>query len=731
MPGTPLYALSPERINQQRIPQSPSLPNKLNEIENRRESNSSDVQSKVAFLNSLSGQASPSRQSRQSAAVANAALERARLGREEAENRLLAMAHEIHLARNELATVNEELEDSKIRERAVCERVEALMEEIESEKNTAAGWKNKYSKLYKKGNRDTFKLDQTVLELREDLMEMTKENKMLKVELEHDRAEKEKARQEAFERAYALAGVMEEMATLKEGLKAVEQDRDAMLLEKRTHFVQEQQRVSFSEAGVQTEHTEVAAAPRTANMSISQAGLPLQTSAPTLFQPELSIWTFDSAKFMELLDKQLDGEELTVEDQVAMLQEELSATKRQNAQDEDMISFLQVQCRLGACSCHSAGTQGHGHLHDHAQHGLKRRKVETETTNAMFSPEATVDTIRNVSSATQIEHAAEVPLPEAQPLELESREPTPEPTANLEEITQVIVEPGTASKHFIFSTSATSHNNFRTTAPSLRHAESSMAAIDNDVDLFDMSPLKNFPPRPSTSMGVLTIGSPIRLVPDSPQVTSIPQPTYTPIESPPTTESRTMRVALNDATSPVRQYRRSQSRPNMRSQSRGRSPAGAVAQTEFAMSTSASPASTTFFPVTPVVKHGRSRSQIPQSTHVALHAQPQCHEQPLHSSLTTTTTTTVPLRGLAGDDVFSPAHQGRDGVIHDPSTPIPGTPISREAALAQIRARRDRARSLNCRKDKEGMKGAQTPGSVKRGILLRDFSQASAPGRML
>src|SRR5689334_17193522 len=95
VPGTPLYPLSSERINQQRIPQSPSLPAHLSDIDrklqqhNHHHHHPSDVQSKVAFLNSLSQSnqnLSPTRSQQQSAAAA----QRAILGREEAESALSA-----------------------------------------------------------------------------------------------------------------------------------------------------------------------------------------------------------------------------------------------------------------------------------------------------------------------------------------------------------------------------------------------------------------------------------------------------------------------------------------------------------------------------------------------------------------------------------------------------------------------------------------------------------------
>jgi hypothetical protein len=83
-------------------------------------------------------------------------------------------------------------------------------------------------------------------------------------------------------------------------------------------------------------------------------------------------------------------------------------------------------------------------------------------------------------------------------------------------------------------------------------------------------------------------------------------------------------------------------------------------------------------------------------------------------------------------------------------TNVPGTPISREAALAQIRARRDRARSVNLKRSLEGGNvgkentGARSPtkgrplvvngiGKENAGLggvrTVREISQASAPGR--
>ena len=112
-PGTPLFQVSPERVNQQRpvifddvAPASPSRHN---------HSRDSSVHEKVAVFNSLAFQG------KQLERKANdAALKRAMLGREEAES-------EMRRYREETRSLRRQLEEGKERERRVGERLESVM----------------------------------------------------------------------------------------------------------------------------------------------------------------------------------------------------------------------------------------------------------------------------------------------------------------------------------------------------------------------------------------------------------------------------------------------------------------------------------------------------------------------------------------------------------------------------------------------------------------------------
>lgn len=859
-PPAPLNQLSPERMNQQRIPQSPSIHSYLveNDRPRSRDSMTSEVQSKVAFLNSLSTQSSPTRAPRAGKVPAlipttslpgahentwqnnsnnningnpNSAFQRAVMGYEEAQASLATLSAELERCKEELAA-------RKKRERTIAQRVDMLLEELQTEKDKRARDQESYTKEIKRCRKETYRAELALVESREELKEARSELKKSHGEIQHEKTEKEKSRQEAFERAYALAGVLEETEQLKDRLKATEKERDAAVEEARSNLAEKTELESMRSEELNSAKQvgsskwlgdyegRCTSNPSTISED-SKPHHPLQSFTP-LFP------SFESIKFrLDFYEKQMEGEETTPEEEIEFLKQELKWAKRQHKEDEDLIHFMHMQCQFKACPCRIAESNGERFVHDHAydaerrqQRASKKRKISIEASNSqqvesqsakpavrdesmqeetprpMRKPSSTEETAalppsptpEALSRASQepsyIEEALEIPLPEPQPMELDSNNTTPEATAQLEEITQVLVEPGTANKPFSFSTSTSSIAGARSVAPSLRHTESASASLEQD--LFDLSPPKQAPPRrPSTAMGILTVDSPIRLVPDSPRSVKTAHDNYTRSTTPSfdshqmfTESTTTTKIALNDSPPRSSLHRRAQSRPNIRSHSplvssmMSHSNQSTV-HGDYAKETSASPAASTVFPVTPLDKHTRSMHNMKQYTQTQ-------ERQPPQTIATTTTTTRVPLRGFAdADDVFSPVRDENDHAhteiirtsavaaeptpknsfshhsttsnqnIRDPNSAsilgnVPGTPISREAALAQIRARRDRARSVNLKRSAGSLAGGTGSGTVKSpskpravngvtgagGIFARDrdgarreISQASAPGR--
>ncbi|KAK6383605.1 hypothetical protein LTS17_002897 [Exophiala oligosperma] len=832
----PLHLLSPERVNQQRLPpQSPPMGGGLLNENYRpctRDSFTSEVQSKVAFLNSLangtgSAQSSPTRTPRGNG-NSNTALQRAVMGYEEAQASLATVTAD-------LERVREELISRKKRERMLAQRVEDLLGEIQAEREKRSRDQESYAREVKRCRKEAYRAELAVVEVRQDLQEARGELKRSQAEVQHEKAEKEKSRQESFERAYALAGMVGEVDQLKDRLRAVERERDAALLQAKTNDVEvfvlppqhekaetvsQQPQKEQPEPRNQTEQSEKAA-PVSLKRPMDAAGEPARVPGLKASRDMLKF-------FVDVHDKRMQGEKLTPEEEIRFLKQELRCARQKHAEDADMIHFMHMQCQFKACPCRLAEEKGERFVHDYAYdttleivQAPKKRKLsdeheemkpaqstadetaenvhqapnvpsqevpeflpETTSTEAgRLPPDPTNEHLSRISeepSCNLLDEAAEVPLPEPHPMELDSRDCTPELTAQLEDITQVIVEPGTTSKPFCFSTSTTSNPALKIATPSLRHAESAADVLERD--LFDLSPPKQAPPRrPSTAMGILTVNSPIRLVPDSPRSVRTFEHSPTHAYEYNHTITTTTKVALKGSPERNSLHKRSQSRPNLRSHSPLHSSATSHLSEHQPESRapSASPAPGTMFPITPLHKQSKSTQNLAQ------------HAQSQPRPVTTSTTTRVPLKGLGDvvgvDDVFSPEKPGhahteflnidmnqlpnplRSSTASNGSTSgndtwsnrasqagmipnsilgnVPGTPISREAALAQIRARRDRARSVNLKSasGKEnrvasGLKGGSGGSPTKPKVMgslfgrdkenvRREISQASAPGR--
>lgn len=123
-PGKPLFPLSPERVNATRhaaynsnggtsMPQSPSLPDLG--LSNKHRPSNSDVQAVIARFNSLDIKDHAELRKRD-----EAALRRAQMGREEAEN-------EVKKSREENRALRKDIEEGKDRERKVAKRLEVVM----------------------------------------------------------------------------------------------------------------------------------------------------------------------------------------------------------------------------------------------------------------------------------------------------------------------------------------------------------------------------------------------------------------------------------------------------------------------------------------------------------------------------------------------------------------------------------------------------------------------------
>ncbi len=607
-PITPLQQLSPDRINQQRIPASPSVPNQLSSVDPKVPRRPIDVQSKVAFLNSLNQNTSPSRQ--QSVST-HAALQRALLGREEAENALRSS--------------NTQLAEAEVRQRKISARLESLMEELQGVKERQAHERQVFEKEVRKARKDAFRAGSALVKVQEDLKESRSEVKNLRAETQHERFEKEKSKQESFERAYTLAGVLEEGELLREKMRAMEAAREAEILEQQSnqaHLDDEPRRL----AEMQQQEDEEHAGHLLEDLDIEDMEEIDQTLQPrqNRFERTLPTGSDPTEPSMESQRgerKQLNGdlqqdETTEMQEQLVLADAELQWEKKLRIRAEEMVHFLQMECHFKICACRMAEKNGTRFVHDKEYQELMSVDLVVENGQSQgIEPQ-------DNPAGELYEAASEQMVPPEEDMFTLSRQGPPEDA--LPETDEAQILP--------IVHSAQSTCDIPSPSGSALPSDSDPTEV-SEAGGFSFSSVKHASSPAIFSAEDMTYQSPIRTMMRPQSACSIPL--RDPLTSPP------------------------------------------------ARSPSASP-----YPLTPGFK-------TPQ-------------RQGLRLVRAQTTTMMVPLRDH--DDVFCPA----------PGTP--GTPVSREAALAQIRARRDRARSVAMSTSRSA------PGSARRGLAggLRDIS---APGR--
>ncbi|KAF7712201.1 Uncharacterized protein PECH_003961 [Penicillium ucsense] len=394
-----LHPVSPERMNKQTVPASPSLPTDLLSLHHKNTKGVSEVQAKVAFLNSLSRGNSPLT-SAQSAA-ANAALQRAILGREEAESALTSLQEEYYEAQS--------------RERRISERLESLLEELHAVKERQGHERSIFEKEIRKARKEAFRAGSTLVKLQEELKNSKSETKALKEELNAERDSKDRAKQEAFERAYALAGLTEELEELKGQLRSLEAANRVSAREARAHEtrIANSGRISITEGDLEFLITP-RRPKRGAVGSVKSPAFDTDLAELAEATPPKRQRLSECTTAVETEETALDPSRAHAnEDEIEDLRDELEYERRRRAEAEDMIHFMNVECQFQRCSCRIAESQGRRYIYDAAYYE-QVQKLEVEK-NSDASQEArqrhTYDRAEGIAQYAESSHTPSVEPP--------------------------------------------------------------------------------------------------------------------------------------------------------------------------------------------------------------------------------------------------------------------------------------------------------------------------------
>ncbi|KAK0705566.1 hypothetical protein B0H67DRAFT_594406 [Lasiosphaeris hirsuta] len=207
-PGSPAGGsptpLQPMSHNQQSL--------KRSHVEDARDAS---VHDKISQFNSLAMQSKHLERK-----TADAALKRAMLGREEAES-------DMRRYRDEVKILKKQIEEGKERERRVGERLETVMENYGRSKETHSHTQAIWEKEIRRARKETFKAQSAIVKLQEELKSCRMAQKSAEDELEREKGRSKVREQEAFTARYTLVGIQEQLDQALERVKMLEQERDA------------------------------------------------------------------------------------------------------------------------------------------------------------------------------------------------------------------------------------------------------------------------------------------------------------------------------------------------------------------------------------------------------------------------------------------------------------------------------------------------------------------------
>ncbi|KAK8178022.1 hypothetical protein IWX90DRAFT_482952 [Phyllosticta citrichinensis] len=350
--GTPLYALSPERLNGIRSPHngSPngrenysrgSLPASPAEIKlgspprmSPTRNSDAHVQGMVARFNTLDIR-DPKRD--------EAAIRRLELAREMAENdaqkskeQKEEIERQAYKVREEARKMRKELEDSRGRENKVSKRLEGVMEELHRVKETHSHAQGLYEKEIRKARKEAFKSSSALVKLQEELKGTRNSLRITQSGFESEKTKAEKREKEAFDAQYKLVGVQEELQKMREQFKVLQEERDALktnLQEEEVARIAAEGMIALPPA--HNEEDEFAS-PKRSPRKVPQS----EASGNDVF-------------VLPARDTELDA-----------LQEQLNEERRRREQAEDTVDYMKMECQFQCCSCRVAEMSGGNYIHD-------------------------------------------------------------------------------------------------------------------------------------------------------------------------------------------------------------------------------------------------------------------------------------------------------------------------------------------------------------------------------
>ncbi|KAF2803093.1 uncharacterized protein BDZ99DRAFT_453860 [Mytilinidion resinicola] len=536
-PGTPLFAVSPERVNRTRSPytssssggrhlaQSPSLPDfgsgsgsPFSKRSHERTDSDAHVQGMVARFNHLELKDHNEQHRRD-----EIAFKRADMAREMAELDLQKMTEEKEASekegkrwREEVRKLRKELEDGRDRERKAMKR-------LDRSKEVTTHSASAYEKEIRRARKEAFKSSTNLVKTQEELKATRNSLRIIQSGLESEKMKSSKREQEAFTAQYQLVGIQEALEKARDQIKIVEEERDSL-------------KTSLKEEEV----ARIAAEGRIA-LPVSTTDEDEEFASPVKSprKPRVVCATSDSENKENVVPKRAI--------ELKSIQEELTLERRLRERAEDQIVFMKMECQFQCCSCRLAEIHGSSYVHDSTYNSEMERikaavpiltppasnhdseEMEDVVAGPLHVPEEPVPAVQEPihleqqRTATPIEQELEQEAVEEKeesepqlafspttgtfkPISSEQKEeapqeastPAPPKRSHLSNIDETALESspwGPGPDHSMIRTSTTSPPPFRPTQPISTQFQIPEEVIEDDEDDLPSDPTPSSPPQ--------------------------------------------------------------------------------------------------------------------------------------------------------------------------------------------------------------------------------------------
>ncbi|UJO13576.1 hypothetical protein CLAFUW4_03230 [Fulvia fulva] len=251
-------------------------------------------------------------------------LRRAQIAREEAES-------DVKRLREEVRRLRKEGDEGRDRERKVGKRLEVVMDEFTTFKESHSSQSSVYEKEVRRSRKEAFKSSSELLKVKEDLKSLRSSFRVMQQNLEAEKRKVQQREQETFDAQYHLATVQEELDKLRTHIKVVEEEREALktsLKEEEVARIAAEGMIALPAAS-QDDDEDLMSSPRRRSPQ-KAAGSPLS----------------DDKENVGIVTKKMI-ESRRLEEELAM-----ERTRREHA--EELSEFLRMECRFGCCDCKTA-----------------------------------------------------------------------------------------------------------------------------------------------------------------------------------------------------------------------------------------------------------------------------------------------------------------------------------------------------------------------------------------